>query len=138
MIKEVQESLEKCSKLFVYGTLQQGYGNNRLLTGVKFLGPVTSANPEFKMYASGIPYLIGTGKSFVQGELYDLETSAITLFRCDQLEGHPNWYRRELRNFVYEDNTVQAWVYLIEDTHSTSRGYLEEPNDDNIIQWKGR
>ena len=40
-------------KLFVYGTLKRGYGNNRLLREATFIGPAISKSAMYRMYSTG-------------------------------------------------------------------------------------
>ena len=77
-------------KIFVYGTLKRGYGNNRILDNSEFLGEVLTA-PNYDLRASGIPFLMH-GDYAIRGEVYEAEEAAV--HRMDLLEGHPNFYRR--------------------------------------------
>jgi len=79
-------------RLFVYGTLQAGFGNNRLLKDSKFLAK-GSTSPNFTLISlGGFPGLLDHGETRVQGEVWEVD--AETLGNCDRLEGHPNWYKR--------------------------------------------
>ena len=77
-------------KIFVYGTLKRGYGNNRLLSGCEFLGEAVTA-PKYDLKARGIPFLVH-GNYAVHGEVYEADEE--TVYRMDLLEGHPNFYHR--------------------------------------------
>jgi len=87
-------------RLFVYGTLKQGYSNNVLLRGAKFLGPaITKKN--YVLFNCGFPKAVTLSLDKeaypmlpVIGELYEVEDNHIR--SCDQLEGHPDWYRRDV------------------------------------------
>lgn len=94
--------------LFVYGTLKQGYGNNRLLRESEsvccnddFITP-----PEFDMLDIGnLPGLI-LGPYCIKGELWKIDD----LEPFDWLEGHPSFYHREEFSMgSYEP----VWTYLI-------------------------
>lgn len=94
-------------KLFTYGTLQQGFHNNYLLSGAKFLGPDSLIG---RLYTSdpngqGIPFLL-SGDGVVRGELFEVPEELF--HRLDALEGHPSWYTREKRRL---DSGVESWVY---------------------------
>ena len=58
-------------KIFVYGTLKRGYGNNRLLTDSEFLGE-HSTSPSFDLIDGGVPFMIH-GEFSVRGELYEVD-----------------------------------------------------------------
>jgi gamma-glutamylcyclotransferase (GGCT)/AIG2-like uncharacterized protein YtfP len=67
------------------------------------------------MYVSGIPFVVkGEQVSTIKGELY--RVSSETLRLIDRLEGHPNWYRRELVPvYVWEGGRkreVKAYLYF--------------------------
>ena len=86
-------------KLMVYGTLQSGHGNNRLLYGAEFLGPAITNKPYVLFHCGfpkAVPFSIDPEKYPllpVIGEVYEVDGSQLA--RCDMLEGHPSWYRRE-------------------------------------------
>ncbi|MHC1728796.1 MAG: gamma-glutamylcyclotransferase [Syntrophobacteraceae bacterium] len=110
--------------IFVYGTLRKGQGNHHLLDSSEFLG-TTKSKKHYALYASGIPFLSQTGAvSQVTGEVYSVDHA--TLRRLDQLEGHPDWYRREQAEVVLEGGTeFIAWIYFCD----TPRGDLIESGD---------
>jgi gamma-glutamylcyclotransferase (GGCT)/AIG2-like uncharacterized protein YtfP len=101
--------------IFVYGTLKKGYGNHRLLRDCEFVEEFVV--PGFKLFESGIPYMKRTGNpdDKVLGEVYKVDNRSLQYL--DQLEGHPDWYRREV--VVHEspdtvDNDLEGYVYLPE------------------------
>ena len=110
--------------IFVYGTLRRGQGNHHLLNTSKFIGVAKTKN-EYALYASGVPFLSRTSAvSQVVGEVYSVDQ--VTLMRLDQLEGHPDFYKREIVEVVMQDGTeLKAWVYF----HDTVRGNLIESGD---------
>ena len=83
-------------KLFVYGTLKMGHGNNRLLEHAEYLGDSTI--PGYRLcYAHGpgsFPFAIPSENEKIKGEIWDIKDDEDTLRRIDNLEGHPNWYER--------------------------------------------
>jgi gamma-glutamylcyclotransferase (GGCT)/AIG2-like uncharacterized protein YtfP len=103
-------------KLFVYGTLQQGRGNHRLLAEARFIGKARTA-PEFTLrsaYAGGgFPYLLAGGETAVFGELYEIDDA--TLARCDRLEGYPHHYDRREIELASVDGSgpTKALVYIL-------------------------
>lgn len=73
------------TKIFVYGTLLSGFGNNILLEGQNFLGPATT-KPEFTFIdIGGFPGLMEGGKTAIKGEVYDVDDDC--LVSLDRLEG---------------------------------------------------
>lgn len=79
--------------LFVYGTLKRAYGNHRLLAE----GDATFVGVDYapgRVYGSNaVPVATpGDDGEWIKGEVFEVD--AITLARCDRLEGHPNGYTR--------------------------------------------
>jgi gamma-glutamylaminecyclotransferase len=106
---------DKSIVMAVYGTLKGGRGNHRLLQYCDYLGPAVT-NDRMPMCGSGIPFLLDRPGDrdghYVQVELYRVPVSELP--RIDGLEGHPNFYRRDVRAFRKPDGSViLAWVYLI-------------------------
>lgn len=96
------------NKVFVYGSLKLGFHNHSLLDGIPFK----------KAVALGIDLYRGThfpfakrGDGFAIGELYEVDE--LTFHRLDMLEGHPNFYMREMVQVKLEDGSFDyAWIYL--------------------------
>ena len=107
--------------IFVYGTLKQGFGNHRLLAGSKFLG-TGSTNKKFAMYSIGFPFVCKDEPiSQIHGELYQVDDEILQ--NLDNLEGHPDWYRREkVKIYLDDGNTkpkMKAWIYFNPDNNGT-------------------
>ena len=106
-------------KVFVYGTLKRGEGNNGLLLGcgADFLIEARTKEPR-KLVVNGLPYLNRPeieGGVHVKGEIWEVPEAMI--WRLDQLEGHPDWYKRQEDEFLDESGGVwKAWVYYIQST----------------------
>ncbi len=100
--------MEKKVRLFVYGTLKEGYGNNfhHLYDCEKLEEGWIKG---FEMRASGIPfvYYSDNPESKVYGDIYLVPWSRITS-SIDLLEGHPSFYTRTW----IEDQLEGVWVYL--------------------------
>lgn len=102
---------------FVYGTLRRGFGNHRIMreVGGKFLGEAISV-VAFPLVIADLPYLLDyPGEGFrVVGEVYGIADSA-GWERLDQLEGHPDFYRRRRERFKWTagGGQVEAWVYFL-------------------------
>lgn len=102
--------------VFVYGTLKQAYGNNRVMreAGGVFRTAATTETP-YPLVVQGLPYLYdrpGIGLS-VKGEVYSVPGHGV--LRClDRLEGHPRFYTRKQITVVTPAGTsVLVWCYFI-------------------------
>lgn len=104
--------------LFVYGTLKKGESNHDILSCdlcqgghnscYRFLGSARTIQ-RFDMYCCG-SYPIAVVNPLgapIEGEVYEINDQ--TLAFIDELEGHPDFYRR--RQIVL-DTGHMAWVYI--------------------------
>ena len=98
------------SKIFVYGTLKRGFGNNVLLRDSEFLCE-GKLSKEYSMYVGGIPYVVHEKGKGVVGELWEVDDNA--LFYVDALEGHPNWYKRTPVIVKTDKGDIDAETYLM-------------------------
>jgi gamma-glutamylcyclotransferase (GGCT)/AIG2-like uncharacterized protein YtfP len=120
--KPVVEVEQDMVRIFVYGTLKRGYGNHRLLAGRSvFIGDDAIIGKLFDLGA--FPAATPEGSDLIQGETYFVGPK--TLRDLDRLEGHPNFYRREV---VKTRSGVDAWVYFMPEIswHTRSLHYLPE------------
>lgn len=110
--------------IFVYGTLRSGGGNSSLLRGSKLVS-MAETEQKYALYVEGIPYAVKEeAVSRIIGEVWSIDSD--TLQRIDLLEGHPNWYERELINVILTDtDTMRAWIYF----NSSPRGRLVVSGD---------
>ena len=98
-------------KVFVYGTLKRGFGNNVLLKNSKFIGEAETVNRMTMLSLGGFPMVVGTyGTSTIKGEVYEVDDD--TLRNLDSLEGNPNFYMRKTINVVVNGDTIKAVTYL--------------------------
>lgn len=96
----------------VYGTLKSGYGNHVLLSRSIHLGDDLLRDISV---TSGFPFAVKREGGQIFVEVYQVDNR--TLARLDALEGHPNFYRRELVSTVYGE----AWLYFLSDPSSLHR-----------------
>jgi len=97
--------------LFVYGTLQRGHRNHEILKHSHFIGPAVTASDHFIMWDVGFPMVaIDYSGHRVSGELYHVDWETLT--KCDQLESHPHFYKREAVTVVHRRKLESAWMYL--------------------------
>tara|TARA_R110000765_G_scaffold104728_2_gene194591 strand:- start:2388 stop:2741 length:354 start_codon:yes stop_codon:yes gene_type:complete len=83
-------------KIFIYGSLMQGEHNHTFLNDEhsKYLRKDITSK-EFTLYNLGyFPGMVQDGTGSVLGEIYEI--SSFVRGRLDQLEGHPQFYRRTL------------------------------------------
>lgn len=96
-------------KVFVYGTLRQGFGNNHHFDDAEsvFIGYRRVNGYElYSTHGGGVPMVleVDDDSKSAYGEVYEVNTD--TLEDLDMLEGHPTgWCRRQLK----EDPSI--WIY---------------------------
>ena len=110
-----------------YGTLRPGYGNNRLLVDSTHIGEGSTVE-KYTMTASGIPYVSKRPLHNIVVDVY--EVSKDTLKRLDQLEGHPEWYKREVIPVKVNGEILNTWLYFNEGYSNLS--IVPEGNYKNI------
>ena len=110
--------------IFVYGTLRKGQGNHRLLERSKFIRNAKT-KLRYALYGNGVPFLSRTkAVSQITGEVYSIDNA--TLSRLDELEGHPDMYKREQAEVVLQNGTeLNAWIYF----HDTAHGDVIQSGD---------
>ncbi|CAI9724073.1 Hypothetical predicted protein [Octopus vulgaris] len=108
-------------RVFVYGTLKRGQPNHFVLENVthglaKFIGDATTALRYPLVVASqyNIPFLLpfeGKG-NFISGEVYDVDEKMLK--RLDELESHPDTYKREKISVISNNNSFMSWCYILQ------------------------
>lgn len=100
------------NKVFVYGTLKEGFGNHkRLLSTSTKLGDFTTTG-EYTMYSlGGFPGVVLRGDTAIHGEVYQVTNEVFK--SLDILEGHPDFYQRKKIATTYG----RAWMYYLTDRH---------------------
>lgn len=132
----IQPVPPKPTRVWVYGTLKNGYGNHGLLRGSIFVGEAVSPN-IFKIKcvspSGGFP-IIMHGYDAVLGEVYDVDDA--TLRALDRLEGTPHMYQRKMMTL---DKFGVVSYYHWRET-SNNQGYDNEYcilNRDGYKIWVG-
>jgi gamma-glutamylaminecyclotransferase len=128
------------SNVFVYGTLKSGFHNNHYLSGARFLTKAVSKD-NYQLVDGGIPYAVPA--EYAQDDVYPIigelwEVDDRTLSHLDALEGHPQWYRREEREFSTYVGELSAWIYEYphEESRHTECAALTELNGRFCYEWK--
>ena len=99
-------AVRRCPLALVYGTLKPGERNHRLIADAVHHGPAETV-PGFRLLHGEIPAVDRGGRARIAGEL--VAVTGWQLARMDQLENHPDWYRREIVTLA---DGGQAWLYL--------------------------
>lgn len=82
-------------RVFVYGTLKQGYGNHRLLEGKTMIGEGVT-DLRYQMVSGGFPIIMLHDNGLpVKGEVYDITGDLACLDNLDALEGEGVMYDRK-------------------------------------------
>lgn len=94
-------------KVFVYGSLQRGEGNHRMMNGAHFIARVRTT-AAFELFDLGaFPAMTTSGRTAIAGELYDVCEELLE--RLDKFEGCPTLYQRE--TIALKDGAcVEAYV----------------------------
>lgn len=119
----------------VYGTLKKGYSNYySYLTSAKYIAKGTTKD-KYPLIVSGLPYLIediGKGRN-VEVDVFKVSDSKLK--SLDQLEGHPNWYRRKQIDVIVGKKTLSCWIYFNLKEKATNqvfhKSYVQAPRKTN-------
>lgn len=80
-------------RMFVYGTLLEGFSNHFLLSNCKKIGAAKTIS-KFGLFISDYPMVTSKiSESNIIGEVYEVGDEQ-SLKDLDELEGHPDWYYR--------------------------------------------
>lgn len=117
-------------KLAAYGTLKEGYGNNRLLADATFVEERTIKG--FKLFNSGFPVAAHSPDDSIIVEIYDIgEVPNSTLRACDWLENEGRMYHRTEIN-----EKEDIWMYVGHDDFWQFDTMTEvKPREDGVYEW---
>lgn len=96
--------------IFVYGTLKRNQPNHYLMLNgnngiAKFVTNGTTQEPFPMVIATryNIPFLVDVPNvgNHIHGEIYEVDDKMVATL--DELEGHPNYYLRQLINIQKDD-----------------------------------
>ena len=114
--EQAKQAFETNPRVFVYGSLKEGWGNHATL-GMSKLIDETVSEDSFALGDIGFPYAFAPDVVPdeyrqllfpVMGEMYEVH-DANTFSHLDALEGYPSHYTRRIFNFT---NGVNAWMYI--------------------------
>lgn len=96
-----------------YGTLKRGHGNHdRLLRSANFIGRGLTVK-RFPMIDHGVPFVSSRENSMASQIVVDtFLVDKFTLKGLDDLEGHPNWYKREMTKVEIDGQIIESWLYF--------------------------
>jgi len=121
-LKDATRAFELNRRAFVYGTLKEGYSNNRLLMSSR---KMTNTQTVSKLVLGnvGFPYAFpddAVPEQYkkllfpVKGEMYEVDTVK-SFVNLDILEGYPSHYNRRIVRF---ENGLDAWMYVQPDWYN--------------------
>lgn len=100
-------------KIFVYGSLKEGFWNHGLLSHAHYVGGMAT-EPHYQMLNLGA--FPGVIEDFdhgipIWGEVYEIDNTTLSLL--DRVEDHPDFYKREEIPTPFG----LAWIYLLQPGH---------------------
>ena len=103
--------------VFVYGSLKQGFHNNRLLNDAQFVCKALTINNDYDMRSlGGFPGVTKLENGYhVTGEIYNVND--YTLENLDRLESNGTFYKREkIKAISLSQPAAKAydvWIYVL-------------------------
>ena len=99
------------ARVAVYGSLKRGFGNHYLLSNRGLFLGAWLTDASYTMYDLGaFPAVLHGGDTSIVCEVYQIDEP--TLEHLDRLEGHPEFYKREL---VPTEIWGEVWLYVFVD-----------------------
>ena len=102
----------------VYGSLREGFGNNRLLGGSKKISTEVLEGEYTMLDLGAFPGVILEGETPITIEVYEVDEP--TFQSLDMLEGYPSFYNRDL----FKTSVGEAWMYFLEGREGWSNSYV--------------
>ena len=112
-------SSKNLHRVFCYGSLMRGFGNNSILENSPLVGEAMSEGRFTMLHLGGFPGIVAKGTTTIHGEVFEVDDN--TLSRLDRLEGHPSFYCRTPMKVLLnpEGDGVGEWIdvegYLLPD-----------------------
>lgn len=110
------------TSVFVYGSLKRDFGNHAVLKDSEFIQEDIVMYPGFMVDLGYFPGVVHTGEHLtpIRGEVYSVNDEILA--NLDRLEGHPDFYCREVRSTKRD---LDVWIYVLTERH-WSRGDMIE------------
>lgn len=111
-------------RLFVYGTLQPGFGNHRRI-GRFVRASQAACVTEFELVDLGAYPAMVPGQGAVRGVLLDVEPAALEI--ADRIEGYAAdravclYLRQRVTVHLADGRSVEAWTYVFADPDRLAR-----------------
>lgn len=101
------------TKVAAYGSLRKGFNNNRLLRNATFVADGYTSKNSFTMRSmGGFPAVYENGNNRIRVEVYEVDDPDLAIL--DMLEGHPNWYERQIVDVQTDSGEKeQAYMYIM-------------------------
>jgi len=119
-------------KIFVYGTLLNGFENHFYLKNARLIGKAFTKE-QYHMTVAFIPFVSDDGhenSNYIFGEVYEVDET--DLRRVDQLEGHPYMYERRKIDVRLDDGSeMECWMYF----YNGDKGHTEVESG-NYYLWR--
>jgi len=125
--------------VFVYGSLKNGFGNNRLLESSKFISEAITVNDNFDMTSlGGFPGVVSEGQKRISGEVYSISNDILS--RLDVLESNGSFYtRRQIVVFTTNQPAFKkyvVWIYILNgDCREINKDRIEYNKEFNSCNW---
>ena len=115
----------------VYGTLKKDFSNYyNYLRSAKYVGKGETKD-KYPLIQEGLPYMVkkrGIGHNVT---IDVFKVSDQSLQEIDQLEGHPQWYKREQVPVIVDGKEITCWIYFnpieITANHRFLKSYEQRP-----------
>ena len=120
-------------KVFVYGTLKQGFGNHRLLAHLRKEKDGVLSNHIID--DAGFPVCVPNVGTKVTGEVYDIGECEGTLRSLDSLEGEGSMY---IRTPVTLDDGTEVQTYIGPDSFWDFDRMKTFRNEEGIFTYPNR
>jgi gamma-glutamylcyclotransferase (GGCT)/AIG2-like uncharacterized protein YtfP len=122
-------------KIFVYGTLQRGRRNHRILEAATFIGRAVTVR-RFGMTDVGFPFMLPWQEiARVAGELFDIGDDADILAALDRLEGEGRMYDR-VQGFVECKGRRHLASFYVKRPTGRPAGREVPVNERGLLEWR--
>lgn len=109
----------KMHRVFVYGSIKQGFGNDWLVSESKLLARTITRDAKFGMISMINYPAVVAGDQKIFGELYEVNGHALEIM--DLLEGNGHFYQRQLVHLENEEEP--AWMFCLLDLPDPEETY---------------